>query len=139
MKRTNLIILLIVLIILFGLVFGFGYQLINKGTYQKTPPEDQATGKPEATTTPNIVFSGKVKEVLDNTLTVVTDKEESKVLINERTEMMTIVSIETESGMANSVGGEIKFQDIKIGDEVKIFAREDNGSLIGVSVLVFEK
>lgn len=149
MRKKFLII--IGVLILVGFVFGFGYWLIYERIPQKelgeTPTLEEPQEEPKTKLVQKITISGEVKEIRDNSLVLFVENELLEVLINEETEFITpmesqkeeVAIGENEAVEPKSVKAKkVAFEDIKVGDEVSISAKEENRELMAVSILILK-
>lgn len=142
MIKKNLI-LAVVISLIVGLAMGyiFGYILgIGKTKQISTkPPEDVITlKKSKVISRYTGRADGKVSEISDRTLTLISDNETFKISIGEAANTHTIVSTgeKTAEGAEKIESKEIELKEIKVGDRVSVFMELVNNEWQGTDITV---
>lgn len=144
------ILIIIGVLILIAFVFGFSYWLIYERIPQKEAGEtlilEEPQEEPKTKSVQKITLSGEVKEIRGNSLVLFVENELLEILINEETKFNLVLSDQEKAKTPEEENGltipnplkekEIEFKDIKVGDKVNIFTKQENEKLIGISVLV---
>jgi hypothetical protein len=136
MRKTVLIIFIIILI---GLAGSLGYFLWKKQSIQDKISETPISEKPEITPAQKTTLSGKVKEITDESLVIVTEGKILEILIDGETEFLAGAPTQEEQEETiepKPTGREIDFKDVKVEDELKVFAKEENGEFLAISILL---
>jgi hypothetical protein len=127
MKKNQIILIIIGVLILIGIVSSFSYWLGQKsiGVKKEIVTPDFLTSK--VTEKWNAVASGKVTEISDRKITLNRKGESLAIPISE-TAKIYLVTLEDEGKEGLK---EVRFEDIKVGKTVNISLMFEEGKLEG--------
>ena len=78
---------------------------------------------------------GTVSQISDRTLTLSAQNETMNILIEEKAKIRTVLLKQGETSVESLE--EVEFENIKIGDNVSVFAEEEHGELNGINVFIY--
>jgi len=145
MNRKKLILIIVGAVIGVGLIFGYGYGLGIRRAEIETPSGVPLLDLIEAGVIENVTaaISGKVTEILDRTLIVVTDNNQTvNVPIKEEAGIESFIFPDVLGEIVEGMElvperKELKFEDIKKNDRVDILIQvKITGEIEGISVTV---
>jgi len=130
-KKNQIILIIVGVLILIGLVSYLSYQLGQKSTEAeiKTVAPDFLTSK--VTEKWNALASGKVIEISGRNLTLRKDNNTLTISISE-TAKIYFVSLEEKREELESA----QFENIKIGDEINVSVAIEEGDIKGETVMI---
>ena len=127
----------IIVLILSGISFGYGYWLGTKEKVREVPRilglETSAVIKSQ-----HANLEGEIVEITNRTLTLVANGDTLAVPIGEEARVMAFVLVnETEEG-PRFEHKEKEFKDIKVGDKVEVLVNlKPDGDFVGVHVVIW--
>jgi len=128
MKKNQIILIILGVLILIGIASGFSYWLGQKSIEIKTEVTipDFLTSKVAQKW--NALASGKVMEISGRNLTLRKDNDILTIPISETAKIYLLTSKETQGKEGLK---EAQFEDIKVGDDVNISIMFEKGELAG--------
>ena len=142
MQKKNLLITIIVVLVLIGLSFSCGYSLKERSLPIQEKSKLAELEKAKVIQSWIVTATGEIINISERTLTLTAEEESLAIPIKENAKIISVFVTETpaefvEGAPIETEEKEIKFEDLKVGDNVSIIAEvKPSGELEGTNVSV---